>query len=118
MPRLSKSIASCSMSSAASAGPDHPETLKAMSNLALAIQSQGRLAEAEQMYREVLAAEQRVLGPEHPFTALTMFNLAGLLFHEGRQADAEKLCREALAIQLRVLGPEHPYTLMYQIQLG
>ena len=31
----------------------------------MAVQSQGRLAEAEQMYREVLAAEQRVLGPEH-----------------------------------------------------
>jgi tetratricopeptide (TPR) repeat protein len=79
-------------------GPDHPQTLAALYNLALAIKSQGRFAEAEQMYRDGLAIQRRVLGSEHPNTAIEMEGLASLLTTEGRLADAEKLYQEALGI--------------------
>jgi hypothetical protein len=45
-------------------------------NLAGALTAQGKYDEAETMYRETLAARQRVLGSEHPETLMTANNLA------------------------------------------
>ena len=49
-----------------------------MNNLANSLHGQGKHAEAEQMYREVLDVQHRVLGPEHPDTLATVRNLASL----------------------------------------
>ena len=92
-------------------GPEHPETLQSMNDLAHALYHEARGADAEKLYREALDIERRVLGPEHPRTLLSMNNLANALWHEGRYADSEKLHRETLDIRRRVLGPEHPETL-------
>ena len=39
-----------------------------MNNLASSLHGQGKRAEAEAMFREVLDVRRRVLGPEHPHT--------------------------------------------------
>jgi tetratricopeptide (TPR) repeat protein len=82
-----------------------------MNNLALSLSDQGKHAEAEQMQRELLDVERRVLGPEHPRTLATMNNYALSLGAQGKHAEAEQMQRELLDLHRRVLGPEHPHTL-------
>jgi len=59
-------------------GPEHPGTLVTAMNLASALVQQGKYAEAETLYSDVLEAQQRVLGSEHPNTLMTANNLAAL----------------------------------------
>src|SRR5713101_1206540 len=92
-------------------GPEHPDTLTSMNDLALDLDDSGHYAEAEKLEREALDISRRVLGPEHPDTLMLMSNLGNTLWQEGHYREAEKLNRETLGIQRRVLGPEHPGTL-------
>jgi tetratricopeptide (TPR) repeat protein len=92
-------------------GPEHPDTLTSVNNLAVLLNSKGDLAAAEPMYRRALEAQERVLGPEHPDTLTSVNNLAVLLEKKGDLAAAEPMYRRALEAQERVLGPEHPSTL-------
>ena len=98
-------------------GPEHLATLTSRSNLANALSSQGRFAEAEEENRAVLAVRERVLGPEHPNTLTSRNNLAAVLRSQGRFAEAEEENRAVLAVQERVLGPEHPDTLISRSNL-
>ena len=91
-------------------GPDHPDTLATVNNLAGVLNDQGEHAEAEKMYRDVLAVQRRVLGPEHPSTLMTGNNLAVTLDCLGKYAEAAAMLREVLDVERRVLGPEHPKT--------
>jgi serine/threonine protein kinase/tetratricopeptide (TPR) repeat protein len=92
-------------------GPEHPDTLLTMRNLAASLGDNGDLAEAEKFDRKVLGAQRRVLGPRNPETMKTMNNLAGVLDGLGRYAEAEQLFDEALDIARSVMGPEDPKTL-------
>ena len=92
-------------------GPEHPDTLTSVNNLAVLLESQGNYGAAEPLYRRALEARERVLGPEHPDTIILVNNLAALLDSQGDYAAAESLHRRALEAQERVLGPEHPDTL-------
>jgi serine/threonine protein kinase/Tfp pilus assembly protein PilF len=91
--------------------PDHPETLVAQNALALVLQDEGKLAEAEVLVRECLSGQRRVRGPDHPETLAVLNNLAALLSDEGKLAEAETLYRQNFDAFLRVRGPEHPDTL-------
>jgi tetratricopeptide (TPR) repeat protein len=82
-----------------------------MHNLACSLRGQGKYAEAEQILREVLDVQRRVLGPEHPDTLHTMGNVGFSLGEQGKYADAEQMYRELLNVQRRVLRPMHPKTL-------
>jgi tetratricopeptide (TPR) repeat protein len=79
---------------------------------------EGRLQEAENLQRETLAAETRVLGPEHPSTLNLQSSFAKTLIGEGRYTEAENLARKTFESGLRTLGPEHPGTLNALQQLG
>ena len=91
-------------------GPEHPDTLHAMHNVALLLGYQGKDAEDEQLTRSVLEARRRVLGPEHADTLLEANNLAGVLRSRGKLDEAEALFRANLPVLVRVLGPEHRWT--------
>jgi len=93
-------------------GPEHPDTLLSMNDLATNQYYDGHYNAAEKLYRETLDIERRVLGPEHPETLRSMDTLALALDGEGHYADAEKLQREVVDIMRRVRGPENPYTLI------
>src|SRR5271157_580632 len=92
-------------------GPEHPDTLTSMSNLAGTVRAQGDLAGARKLQEETLAVSRRVQGPEHPHTLGSMNNLAETLRAQGDLAGARKLQEETLAIRRRVLGRERPQTL-------
>ena len=62
-------------------GKEHPDTLKAMLNLAGTLYAQGDLAGARKL--QVLAASRRVLGKEHPDTLRAMNNLAQMTANRG-----------------------------------
>ena len=93
-------------------GPEHPDTLASMNNLANVYRWQGKYAQAEALYSQTLEIRRRVLGPEHPDT-LSFHEQSGArsTFHRASIAQAEALHSQTLEIQRRVLGPEHPDTL-------
>lgn len=92
-------------------GPEHPETLITRHYIARALSAQGRSAEAEREYRELIPLNERILGPEHPDTLRSRNNLANALNSQGKHAEAEQENRAVLALKERVLGPDHPTTL-------
>jgi serine/threonine protein kinase/tetratricopeptide (TPR) repeat protein len=92
-------------------GPDHPDTLQSMHNLATSYFTLGRHAEALQLREEALALRKVKLGPDHPDTLASMNNLANSYFTLGRHAEALRLYEEALALMKAKLGPHHPDTL-------
>jgi len=71
----------------------------------------GKYAEAEEMYREALVLEEKVLGAEDPETLGSMDNLALVLNWQGKYAEAEEMHRQTLKLYTKVLGAEHPSTL-------
>jgi len=52
-------------------GPEHPDTLTSMPNLAHIWKGQDRDEEAVALMRECVWLRERILGPEHPFTSFT-----------------------------------------------
>ena len=71
---------------------------------------QGRLAAAEQLFKQALPLYQRIRGPDDAVVAATLGSLARTLASEGRLAEAEALYKRALAISERRLGPDAPPT--------
>jgi tetratricopeptide (TPR) repeat protein len=92
-------------------GPDHPDTLISLSNLALGLQTFGDAAAALPLNRRALDARERVFGPDHADTIVSVNNLALCVQELGDAAAALPLHRRALNTQERVLGPDHPDTL-------
>ena len=93
-------------------GPEDPDTLISMSDLAETLRAQGDLAGARELQEETLGISHLVLGPEHPNTLSAMNNLAETLRAQGDLAGARELQQETLDISRRVLGPEDPHTVM------
>ena len=87
------------------------ERLAALMNLATALDNEGKHAEAEEIYRKMLAVQKRVLGKDHFNTLMTASNLPITLKKQGKHAEAEEMYRETLVVQRRVLGDDHPHTL-------
>jgi serine/threonine protein kinase len=92
-------------------GPEAPETLRSMSELADVLGKSGHLEESLLRYEEVLQLQQRVLGEDHPETLKTMLGLAFLLRPLGKIAEAGQLFEKVLSRMQLVLGESHPDTL-------
>jgi tetratricopeptide (TPR) repeat protein len=65
-----------------------------MNNLANGLRAEGKYPEAEELYRQALAARQRILGKDHPDTLMSMKNLADLLEAQGKKEEARQLREE------------------------
>jgi eukaryotic-like serine/threonine-protein kinase len=92
-------------------GPDHPDTLTAMGELAHAFQAAGKLDQALPMFRETLTLTKAKLGPDHPDTLLSMNNLAFAYYFDSNLDLALPLFEETLKLEKVRLGPDHPLTL-------
>jgi tetratricopeptide (TPR) repeat protein len=93
-------------------GPEHPDTLLTMGNLARTYFDQGRWNEAEQLELQVMGIRKELCGPEHPATLLSMGNLASTYSNQGRWNEAEQLELQVMDMRKKLLGPEHPATLL------
>ncbi|HEY1379215.1 MAG TPA: serine/threonine-protein kinase, partial [Gemmataceae bacterium] len=92
-------------------GPDHPDTLLCMNNLAASYRALNRPTDALKLHEEILAVRKRVLPPDHPDVLRSINNLALCYAALNRHAEALKLFEEALAARRRVLPRDHPDTL-------
>ena len=107
----SQELAESGLQYAARLGVDHPAVLSLRFRVAKAYRFRGGYAEAEQEYRDVIAAETRVLGSDHSDTLATRHEIARVLADRGLYEQAEREFRDVLAARLRVLGPDQPDTL-------
>jgi tetratricopeptide (TPR) repeat protein/tRNA A-37 threonylcarbamoyl transferase component Bud32 len=99
-------------------GPDHPDTLTSLHNLAYLRWKQGQFKEAVALGRQALEGRRRVLGPEHEDTLSSQLNL-GLFLDEDNQLDeAEALLRAAIESCKRTLGADHRYCFYGQNDLA
>jgi tetratricopeptide (TPR) repeat protein/tRNA A-37 threonylcarbamoyl transferase component Bud32 len=92
-------------------GPDHPDTLASMNNLANSYADLGRLTDALKLREQTLTLRKAKLGPAHPDTLLSMNNLANSYTALGRLTDALKLREQTLTLMKAKPGPDHPDTL-------
>jgi len=90
-------------------GPEHPDTLSSMANLASTFGNKGRWDEAEELFVQVIETFKRALGSEHPSTLNSMWNLAHTYKKHGKDDEAIGLQRQVVAVHQKVLGSEHPY---------
>ncbi|CUS11370.1 unnamed protein product, partial [Tuber aestivum] len=65
-------------------GPDHPDTLTSLNNLAITLQTQGKYDESEALHRRALQRRRKVLGSDHPHTPSSLHNLAAVLGDQGK----------------------------------
>jgi tetratricopeptide (TPR) repeat protein len=92
-------------------GPDHPDTLSSVEEVAIVFQYQGRYEAAEPLLQRVLDTRTNALGPDHSDTLSSVNNLAALHQHQGKYDAAGPLYQRVLKARTDSLGAEHPDTL-------
>jgi len=79
---------------------------------------QGRWAEAEQGYRQLVTDREEALGPDHPDTLDAKECIGKALAWQGKWAAAENEWRHTTSDRAQALGEQHPDTLLTrQLQL-
>jgi serine/threonine protein kinase/tetratricopeptide (TPR) repeat protein len=92
-------------------GPDHPDTIASMNDLAVSYAEAGRIQDAIKLYEETLRLAKARLGPDDRRTLTSIGNLARAYFAAGRIEEAVKLHEETLRLRKAKLGPDDPDTL-------
>ncbi|MBP7146525.1 MAG: serine/threonine protein kinase [Acidobacteria bacterium] len=88
-------------------GPRHPFVWQTRSNLAVTLSSMGRLAEAEDLFREALAGLEKLEPRQPSYDTFIGERYAELLGWRGAGAAAVERMRGVLAYRVEALGPEH-----------
>jgi tetratricopeptide (TPR) repeat protein len=99
-------------------GEKAPETLRAMSDLALLYRYSGDYARAESLGSRALDLQKRYFGERNPDTLASMSNLVELLRSRGRYPQAEALGTKLLGLRHQALGENHTDTLESMNNLG
>jgi eukaryotic-like serine/threonine-protein kinase len=87
-------------------GPDNPDTLKSMYELAIVLNEDSKYSEADKLARETIDVQRRVLGAQNHDTLASMSKLALFTQNEGHYAEAEQLDRNVLDTTKRVFGQQ------------
>jgi hypothetical protein len=69
-------------------GEEHPDTLNSISSMGGLLRAQGKLAEAEPLFREALEKYRRVLGEEHPDTLASVSLTVSLKLDQNNAREA------------------------------
>ncbi|NJR43985.1 tetratricopeptide repeat protein [bacterium] len=85
-------------------GPDNQSTQIAQNELAKILQDGLHYAEAEDLFRAVLAKREASLGIKHVRTCTSLNNLGLVLSLQKRPAEAEPLLRRALEAERAIVG--------------
>jgi tetratricopeptide (TPR) repeat protein len=99
-------------------GPDHPDTVSSLNNLAVVIEKLGDLNASRKLKERALAIREVTLGPDHFMTSVSLNNLGFLLLHLGELETARGYLERALLIREKVRGPNEPETAVILNNLG
>lgn len=99
-------------------GPDHPDTVTALNNLAQVYHNLGNYTKALPLAQRVLTTLEKRQGATHPDTARALNNLASLHSDMGDYAQALLLYQRALMMFEQARGPGHPDTATALNSLG
>jgi tetratricopeptide (TPR) repeat protein len=92
-------------------GPDHPETLASMGDLASSYGDTGQNDRALKLYEETLSLMRAKLGPDHPYTLWTLEGQAQCLGKSGHMDRAGAILDEVIASRRKAHGGGDPDTL-------
>lgn len=92
-------------------GPDHPDALSSLVDVALLLDLAGRFAESEAVSLQAIAAYRRTLGERDAGTLKARSDYAQMLANAGRYREAAAINEEVLALRREVEGPDGELTL-------
>jgi serine/threonine protein kinase len=92
-------------------GPDAPETLSSVNNLAESYRVLGKLELALPLFEETLRRRKATLGDDDVNTLFSLSNLASAYRADHKLEQALPLYEEALRLRKATLGGDHPDTL-------
>ncbi|PVG01072.1 hypothetical protein CPB86DRAFT_753787 [Serendipita vermifera] len=99
-------------------GPQHPRTLKAMTQVAWTYIEMERVADAEVLLDQVIETGNQILGEENDILTSAMHCLGQVYSRQERLAEAESLQRNLLNLLTTCEGPKHPVTLAAMTNLA
>ena len=85
----------------------YQETLDTLADSAFLCERQGRLVEAERLYKQVISLRIRQLGHIHLSVAEAYVDLAALYLSQNRYAEAEPLLHHSLQVRIQLLSAYH-----------
>lgn len=88
-------------------GQAHHDFMVTSNNIGALLYTQGRYAEAEQIFKAATVLLEAMLGPNHISVGTAINNTAEVYRAQSRYTDAEPLLIRALAIWEKALGLEH-----------
>ncbi|MET9151517.1 tetratricopeptide repeat protein [Streptomyces griseoflavus] len=91
-------------------GPDHLVTVWARDALARGLLRSGRGAEAEDLFRRVLAGQRAGYGEDHPLVLGVLIQLSRAQYAQGKRPEAAESAREVAEQRAAILGEDHPET--------
>lgn len=92
-------------------GPDHPDTLTAVHNVAITLGYLSQHQDAVEKHRQNLSTRLRVLGPDHADTLASRDGLAVSLGAAGELDEACSLLEQNHQAAVRLFGRDHDQTL-------
>jgi tetratricopeptide (TPR) repeat protein len=87
--------------------PDGQSTLSVMNNLGLLLLDRKKPAEAEPIFRAMLAGVEKSMPADHWIRGQARINIGECLFDQGKYAESEPLLIEGLEKLKQTLPPEH-----------
>lgn len=99
--------------------PDQGSNLSVnLNNLAILLQQDGKLDEADELFSEAVELINTIYGFEHPFMAYTLNGYSGVHQDRGEYDRAEEDLRNALQIGRAVFPENHPFNAVVLHNLG
>ncbi|KAL9569225.1 hypothetical protein ACKAV7_006811 [Fusarium commune] len=92
--------------------------IDSLAKLGILYRDQGKLLEAEAMYKRALEGREKALGQDHISTLDTVNNLGALYADQGKLPEAEAMYKQALEGREKALGQDHISTLDTVNNLG
>jgi tetratricopeptide (TPR) repeat protein len=89
-----------------------------MTAMADKLMQQGKLTEAEELYRRGIEGREHMLGPDHPETYDIVYNLALLLETRRKFTEAEEHFMHVMNGREKMLGKTHSTTCDVAMSLG
>lgn len=88
-------------------GPNHTQVATSLNNLAALYKAQGKLLDAEPLYKEAISIWERTQGKENPSVASALNNLGDVYYSLGKYNEASGLYEKSLSIFEKTLGKDH-----------